>query len=234
VARWADTFTGEALARLAGAADPDRAGPMRAYMRDQFPFLGVPSAGQTAAFRQAWALAGPPPGEADVVAAVDALWAAPAREPRYLGSGLVRRWAPEASAGFVEPIGRWITDRPWWDTCDALARHGAGAVVRAHPDVRTTMDDWLAGDDLWLTRTALLHMGAWKHEIDRDWVFAACLARADHPDFFIRKAIGWILRDLAWVDPDAVAGFVDGPGAVLSALSKREALKHVPGRGSRA
>lgn len=71
-------------------------------------------------------------------------------------------------------------------------------------------------------------MGGWKEALDREWVFAACLARADHPDFFVRKAIGWILRDLAWVDPAAVVAFVEGPGApVLSGLTKREALKNV-------
>ena len=57
---------------------------------------------------------------------------------------------------------------------------------------------------------------------------AACLACADHPDFFIRKAVGWILRDLARVEPEAVVAFVEGEGArVLSGLSKREALKHM-------
>lgn len=96
------------------------------------------------------------------------------------------------------------------------------------------MDKWLAGDDRWLTRGALIHMGGWKDDIDRDWVFSACLARAGEPDFFIRKAIGWILRDLAWVDPDAVVGFVEGPGApVLSGLSKREALINLSGAHGR-
>jgi len=77
-------------------------------------------------------------------------------------------------------------------------------------------------------RSALIHVGGWKRDIDREWVFAACLARADHPDFFIRKAIGWILRDLAWVDPLAVVAFIQGPAAsALSGLSRREALKNV-------
>lgn len=90
------------------------------------------------------------------------------------------------------------------------------------------MDQWLSGADLWLTRGALIHMGGWKEAIDREWVLAACLARGDHTDFFVRKAIGWILRDLAWVDQATVVAFVAGPGAhVLSGLSKREALKNV-------
>jgi 3-methyladenine DNA glycosylase AlkD len=95
---------------------------MRAYMRDQFPFLGVKAPGQSTVFRAAWAAAGRPRDEAEVVAAVDALWRRPEREHRYAGCGLVRRWAPKASPAFVERIGGWITDEPWWDTCDALAR----------------------------------------------------------------------------------------------------------------
>jgi len=71
-------------------------------------------------------------------------------------------------------------------------------------------------------------MGGWKDAIDREWVLAACMACADHPDFFIRKAVGWILRDLTRVDPDAVVAFVEGKGAtVLCGLSKREALKNL-------
>lgn len=224
---WAGAFVTEVVDGLAAAADPTRAKPMRAYMRDQFPFLGVPAPGQRLVVREALAAAGRPADEAEVIAAVDGLWGRPEREHRYVGCDLVRRWAPKASPAFVEPIGRWIIDQPWWDTCDILARRGVGTVVRRHPEQRSTMDAWLAGDDLWLTRTALLHMGGWKAAIDREWVFAACLARADHPDFFIRKAIGWILRDLAWVDPDAVVAFVEGPGQVLSGLSKREACKNV-------
>ena len=210
---------------LVRCADPTRVEGMTAYMRDQFPFLGVRAAGQRDATRVAFRVAGKPAGEDAVVEAVDALWSRREREHRYLGCDVVRRWAPNASAAFVHDIARWITNQPWWDTCDPLARRGVGIVVARYPELRSTMDTWLAGDDMWLTRTALLHMGTWKERIDREWVFAACLARADHPDFFVRKAIGWILRDLASVDVEAVRAFVDGPGAVLSGLSRREALK---------
>lgn len=222
---WSTTFTAAVTAALAERADPTRAAPMAAYMRDQFPFLGVDAAGQKAAQRSALAVAGRPTAQVDVVAAVDELWAVPEREHRYVGCGLVRGWAPRADASFVSSIGGWITDQPWWDTCDALAHRGVGVVVRAHPDLRTTMDEWLHGDDMWLTRAALLHMGRWRGDIDRYWVFAACLAVADREEFFIRKAIGWILRDLASTDVDAVRDFVNGRGSVLSPLSIREALK---------
>ncbi len=228
---------------LAAAAVARDAGPMTAYMRNQFRFLGVKSPAQKAVFRAALAEAGPPADDADVVAAVDGLWglrpapgaaqARPEREHRYVACRLACQYAAKASPDLLDHVARWITDDPWWDTCDPLARGCAGEVVRRHPGRRSTMDRWLEGDDLWLTRAAIIHMGGWKEAIDREWVFAACLARADHPDFFIRKAIGWILRDLAWVDPDAVIAFVAGPGAhVLSGLSRREASRTSARRGA--
>jgi len=225
---WAETYVSAVVRGLSARAVPADIVPMTAYMRHQFGFLGVRAAGQKAAVRDALGAAGPPGNEADVVAAIDALWARSEREHKYAGCHLARRFAPKASPEIIGPVARWITTEPWWDTCDPLARGCVGQVVRRHPGLRSTMDRWLAGDNLWLTRSAIIHMGGWKEAIDGDWVFAACLATAGHRDFFIRKAIGWMLRDLAWVDPDAVIAFVDGTGApVLSNLSKQEALKNV-------
>jgi 3-methyladenine DNA glycosylase AlkD len=228
VTAWSQTFVPAVVDGLAAAAVPADAGAMARYMRNQFTFLGVKAPAQKAVFRAALASAGPPLDEGGVAAAIDELWARPEREHRHVGCLLASRYATKATPAFVDHVGRWIATDPWWDTCDVLARACAGHVVRRHPELRRTMDRWLAGDDMWLIRAALIHMGGWKHDIDRAWVFAACLARAHHPDFFVRKAIGWILRDLAWVDPAAVVAFVEGPGAgVLSGLSKREALKNV-------
>lgn len=225
---WADTFTGAVSATLVDAAVEADIEPMAAYMRHQFAFMGVRSAGQKAAVAAGFAAAGRPFDEAEVVSAIDDLWARPEREYRYVGCHLARRFAPRASPGFVTEAARWITADPWWDTCDPMARGCVGQVVRRHRQLRAVMDRWLSGSDLWLVRGALLHMGDWKQDIDRGWVLAACAARAKDSDFFIRKAIGWILRDLAWVDPLTVIGFVDGPaGRALSGLSKREALRNV-------
>ena len=224
---WSDTFVTAVADGLAAAAVPGDVEAMTAYMRRKFLFLGVRAPAQKAVVRSAVEAAGRPDDEHEVIAAIDDLWARPEREYRHCGCDLASRFATRASPAFVDHLARWITTDPWWDTCDHLARRGVGQVARRHQELRSTVDQWLGGDDLWLTRSAIIHMGGWKDAIDRDWVFAACLSRARHPDFFIRKAIGWILRDLAWVDPDAVVAFVEGPGAVLSNLSKREALKNV-------
>jgi 3-methyladenine DNA glycosylase AlkD len=214
------------VAELAARADPERAVPMRAYMRDQFPFLGVPSPGQKDAWRAATRALPRALPEPTVAAAAQALWRRPEREHQYLACTLVNRHAasPGATPGFLATVEQLLTTRPWWDTVDALATHATGDLVRHHPALRADMDRWLHGDHLWLARSALLHMNRWKAATDRDWLLAACLARATDQDFFLRKAIGWALREYSKTDEGAVVAFVDEQRDVLSGLSRREAL----------
>jgi 3-methyladenine DNA glycosylase AlkD len=227
----ADEIVGRISSELAARADPAKAEPMARYMRDQFAFLGVMSAGQKDAWRAA--MAGVPRHlpEDVIVAAAVSLWDRPEREHQYLACTLVNRHAESSSessggvsAAFLDTLEALITTKPWWDTVDLLATHGVGAVVRRYPELRRVMDRWLAGDDLWLARSALLHMNRWKVDADQAWLFDACLARADETDFFIRKAIGWALREHSKVAERAVAAFVAAHESELSGLSRREAL----------
>jgi 3-methyladenine DNA glycosylase AlkD len=87
------------------------------------------------------------------------------------------------------------------------------------------MDDWIADDDIWVIRTALLYQLFYKGDTDPERLFGYCTRQAGHTDFFIRKAIGWALREYAKTDPDQVRAFV--AGADLSGLSRREALKNL-------
>jgi 3-methyladenine DNA glycosylase AlkD len=91
------------------------------------------------------------------------------------------------------------------------------------------MDEWSVEDNMWLARTAILHQLTYKKETDAARLFGYCLARADHPDFFIRKAIGWALREYAKSEPAAVRQFVIAHQDRLSPLSVREALKNIGG-----
>jgi 3-methyladenine DNA glycosylase AlkD len=108
---------------------------------------------------------------------------------------------------------------------DALAARVIGPIVARHPAAVSTMDAWLADDDMWLARTAILYQLTYAERTDADRLFRYCLARAGHRDFFIRKAIGWALRQYAKTDPAAVRSFVTAHASQLSPLSRREALK---------
>jgi 3-methyladenine DNA glycosylase AlkD len=207
----------------APAADPVRAAAMAAYMRDQFPFLGLPGPLQKELGRRA--LAGlPRPDEAAVRAVAVGCWALPEREYRYFACGYLRRYVGVCSADLLPVVRELIVTEPWWDTVDTLAAHTVGPLVRRYPHLVATMDAWIAGDDMWLARTALLHQLRYRADTDVARLFDYCLRQAGHRDFFIRKAIGWALREYAHTDPAAVRAFV--AGAPLSGLSRREALKN--------
>jgi 3-methyladenine DNA glycosylase AlkD len=213
------------VAALDAHSDPTKAPAMEAYMRNQFAFLGVPSPGQQEIFREVVAdLPRVLPDQVVATAAVD-LWALPQREYQYVACRVVNRHTASggASAGFLATVQHLLTTKPWWDTVDTLATRSVGDLVRQHPSLRITMDKWLVGDDMWLTRSALLHMNRWKAAADQQWLFAACLRRSADTDFFIRKAIGWALREHSKVDEAAVVAFVEQHDE-LSGLSRREAL----------
>lgn len=208
------------------ARDPDRAVPMAAYMRDQFPFLGIPSPMQKALTREVLAGLGRP-AEADLAAVALACWDRPEREYQYFACGWLRRHARACGAGFADTAQHLIVTRSWWDTVDALAAHLVGPLVARHPALVARTDAWLQAEDRWLVRTAILHQLTFKETTDRERLFRYCTVQASHPDFFIRKAIGWALREYGRTDPAAVRSFVNAHQNRLAALSVREALKNL-------
>lgn len=208
------------------ARDPVRATQMAAYMRDQFPFLGFPAATQRALGRAV--LKGQPPlTEDDLREIVLACWELPEREYQYFACDLLRTRAAVPGPGFLATTRTLITTKPWWDTIDALATRFVGPLVRRHPALTATMDEWSEDDDLWIIRTAVLHQLHYGAETDTARLFGYCTRQAAHPDFFVRKAIGWALRQYARTDPDAVRSYVAEHRDELSPLSVREASKHL-------
>ncbi|MGE5830343.1 MAG: DNA alkylation repair protein, partial [Micromonosporaceae bacterium] len=195
------------VAAYRAAAEPERAVAMRAYMRDQFPFLGLPAPRQRTLAREV--LAGlPAPAEADLRAVALGCWALPEREFQYFAGGWLRRHVRACSPGFLDTARQLIVTKSWWDTVDTLAAHVVGPLVTRHPELVSTMDVWAVEDNLWLARTALLHQLGRREQTDAARLFRYCLAQAGHRDFFIRKAIGWALRDYAKAAPETVRTFV--------------------------
>ncbi|MET9572531.1 DNA alkylation repair protein [Streptomyces virginiae] len=222
----ADTLLERLTGTYAAAADPARAEAMAAYMRHVAPFLGIPTPLRRELSRAVTENT-PRPSEADCAALALRCWRLPEREYHYFAVDYLRRHVDRCSSGLLPVVRHLITTVPWWDTVDLLAVHTVGPLVAADPGLAAVMDEWIAGEDLWLARAALLHQLRHKDATDTGRLFAHCRRRADHPDFFLRKAIGWALREYAKTDPDAVRAFVDAERTALSPLSVREALKNL-------
>ena len=211
--------------RYDAARDPERATHAAAYMRNQFPFLGIPLPTVRALGRTA-AAGLPAPAEPDLRAVALACWQLTEREYQYFACDWLRVHLAVPGPGFLATVRTLITTKPWWDTVDPLATRVVGGLVHRHPDLVTEMDAWSADEDMWLVRTAILFQLHYGEATDTERLFAYCVQQAGHPDFFVRKAIGWALRHYARTDPAEVRAFVAMTPA-LSPLSQREATKHL-------
>ncbi|MFI6014737.1 DNA alkylation repair protein [Streptomyces sp. NPDC051243] len=222
----ADTLLERLTVAYAAAADPARAVAARAYMKDVAPFLGIPTPERRALSRTV-VQGTPRPDETDCTAVALRCWQLPEREYHYFAVDYLRRHVGRCSSGFLPVARHLITTVSWWDTVDLLAAHVVGGLVAADPALTAVMDDWIVDDDLWVARTALLHQLRYKGNTDTGRLFAYCLRQSGHTDFFIRKAIGWCLREYAKTDPDAVRDFLARERGRFAPLSVREALKNI-------
>ncbi|MFD7405902.1 DNA alkylation repair protein [Streptomyces sp. NPDC059866] len=222
----ADTLLERLTVTYAAAADPERAGPMRAYMKDVAPFLGLTTPVRRALSRTV--VAGTArPDEADCAAVALRCWQLPEREYHYFAVDYLRRHVGRCSSAFLPVARQLVTTVSWWDTVDLIAAHVVGALVAADPGLTRDMDAWIVDDDLWVARTALLHQLRYKERTDTERLFTYCLRQSGHPDFFVRKAIGWCLREYAKTDPEAVRAFLARERGRFAPLSVREALKNI-------
>ncbi|MCC0099393.1 DNA alkylation repair protein [Streptomyces flavotricini] len=222
----ADTLVDRLTTTYAAAADPEQARSMAGYMKDVAPFLGIRTPLRRELSRAVTGQSAEP-AEADVAALVLRCWELPEREYHYFAVDYLRRHVRVCSSGFLPVLRQLIVTVPWWDTVDLLAAHAAGPLVAADQRLTAVMDEWIGDEDLWLARTALLHQLRYKSATDTGRLFAYCRRQSGHPDFFIRKAIGWALREYAKTDPDKVRAFVTTERDRLSPLSVREALKNL-------
>lgn len=207
-------------------ADPHRADEMSAYMKDHFEFLGLSAAVRRAEQRQLLLESKSADNEA-LLSFAEACWAEEEREFQYAAVDMLRKRARVLEPTDLSRLRSLVSTKSWWDTVDGLAAHVVGSLVRSHPELSVEMDAWILADDLWVARTAMLHQLMWKEDTDPDRLFRYAETQASHPDFFMRKAIGWALRQYARTEPDSVRAFVSAHEQELSSLSKREALKHL-------
>ncbi len=215
----------EALRReLEAVADVTSAQPMAAYMREQFEFMGIKTAQRRLAAKPTMAQARQASGD-ELIAFARHCWNEPEREFQYVGTDVLTANVARLESRHLADIEGLITAKSWWDTVDGLAAWCVGGLVRVDRTLVTEMDRWIDADDIWLARSAILHQLRWGADTDADRLFDYSLRRAGDTEFFIRKAIGWALRQYARIDPDAVRTLVTTHE--FSGLTRREALRHL-------
>jgi 3-methyladenine DNA glycosylase AlkD len=121
-----------------------------------------------------------------------------------------------------------IVTGAWWDFADTLAGHNLGDILRANPrKMKPLMRRWARAADMWKRRSAILCQLGFKRETDLRLLYDCIDPNLSHKDFFIRKAIGWALRQYAWTDSREVRRYVKANKARMNPLSVREGLKNV-------
>lgn len=219
---------------LAELACPADGAAMQAYMKSEMPCLGVRSAEVQRVVREVTRQR-PLPDAHTWEAVVRMLWdEASHREERYAAIWVAReprhrRFRTPQSLDLYRHL---VATGRWWDYVDQVASHLVGEQLREHPsDVTPVVDAWATDDDLWLRRTAILAQLMSRQDTDLallEHTLTSNLLDSPHgSDFFIRKAVGWALRQHARVDPDWVLTFTTTYAGLLAPLSRREALKHL-------
>jgi 3-methyladenine DNA glycosylase AlkD len=214
---------------LATIGNPDDAPDMQRYMKSELPFRGVKSPERKALTRQLFSthvLTDEPAWRATVLT----LWReATYREERYVAIALTgdrryKAWQTPALLPLYEEL---IVTGAWWDYVDELASRRVGPLLRQFPDdLIPAMQAWATDADLWKRRTSIICQLTFKEETDTKLLTAAIEANLTDKDFFIRKGIGWALRQFARTEPAWVEAFV-ASHPTLSPLSVREAVKHL-------
>lgn len=208
--------------------DPKRAAETRTYLKTDMPMFGIPRPAHKDIARTLLKQHVPASRE-EWEAAVLGAWKGPERELKYAAIAILRgyrgRWLTMEAVPLLE---RLVREGAWWDLVDEIATHPVGDVLSAHrAEMRPVLERWIADDHLWLRRTAILAQVRHKEKTDVPMLLDFCRRQAGDPTFWIRKAIGWALREHAHTDPAVVRAFLVEMGDRLSPLSRTEAGKHL-------
>jgi 3-methyladenine DNA glycosylase AlkD len=204
-------------------ANPAKAAQMKNYMRGQYEYFGIASPERRIIFAEHRKNYGLIP-EAHLNEIVKTCWQAPEREYQYFAmemlNKVIRRNRPET----IQLYEFMITEKSWWDTVDYIAANLVGSHFRKYPElIHGKTAQWMESDNMWLQRTCLIFQLKYKNKLNAGLLESFIMNLKDSKQFFIRKAIGWILREYSKTNPEYVKDFVQNTS--LSGLSRNEALK---------
>ena len=196
---------------------------MGAYLKNKFQLYGIKKPKLVEILKDFTAVYGYPTVE-EIPEFMKMIWAEPYRELHQIGLVVFDKYTKKYPEETIDLLEYLITHQSWWDTVDALAVRGVGNLMKRFPHLIPEMNEkFINSDNFWLNRTAILFQLKYKSKTDTDLLVTNILKHSHQKEFFIRKAIGWVLREYSKTDGNFVRNFV--ANHELSSLSKREALK---------
>jgi 3-methyladenine DNA glycosylase AlkD len=216
-------YTSGVIQTFSQYADSNLAKPMAKYMKNRFIYFGIKSPLRKEISKPYLAKANLP-NIIEIPQIVRKFWAQPQRELQYFAVDLLQRYSKEPPIEWIKLYEELICRKSWWDTVDGLAAWQVGDYFKKFPDQLSNFTQkWMDSENIWLQRTCLIFQLRYKDQTDFQLLKSFIERLSDSKEFFIRKAIGWSLRQHSKINPEAVKEFVsDQP---MSNLSQREALK---------
>lgn len=216
-------------AELQAAGRPERAEQERRYLKSDLEHYGTSVPATRRVVKTAVA-ACPDLGHDDVVGLVEELWRRPVHECRAAAVELLDIFSALLEARDLPLLERLLRESRTWALVDGLAASIVGPLVERHPELTSTLDRWAGDGDFWIRRSALLaHLLPLRRgggDFDRFSRYAD--AMLEEREFFVRKAIGWVLRDTSRKRPQLVFDWLRPRAGRASGVTVREAVKHLP------
>ncbi len=217
------------MAAMLPLADPARATQAKSYLKSDLDFLGV-SVPDIRHSVVAMARAHPDLSRDNAVAWAEALWSQPVHERRTAAIEVVRYYRNELSPPDLDLVADWVRVAHGWAYVDPLAGDIAGPIAGRYPQAWPLIDAWARDEDFWLRRSALLTLLAGirtgQPDLTRFERYATPMLA--EREFFIAKAIGWVLRETAKRDPAYVAAWTGRHLEMMSGVTFREAVRRLP------
>ncbi len=219
-------FVDELRAEMTVQANAEDAPIMQAYMKTDQPFYGVKSKARRAIFRAARRRY-PVNSRDEYRDIIFDLWGGVYREEMYLALDVVEFTKPYRDIDSWPIYVELMTAAPWWDTLDWIAGKIMSLLILEHRELEAELARWRIDENMWVRRASLLAHLKHKAATNTELLAETIEMLAHEEEFFIRKAIGWVLREYSKTDPAWVGAFVAAHESTLSGLSKREAMKYV-------
>jgi 3-methyladenine DNA glycosylase AlkD len=207
-------------------ADAERAAVMSKYMLNHFPFYGIMTTDRRACFKSFMQESGKLKNETEVMEVALELWNQEQREFHYCAIEFLIAYKKIFSSSFIHMIEKLIMEHSWWDTVDTVNSKLIEPHFKKFPEqIVPYTQKWNESENMWLQRSSIIFQNKWKQKTNPALLEKYILKHTSSKEFFIRKAIGWALREYSAINPTWVLDFVEAHE--MSGLSKREAIRNI-------